>query len=151
MPLPHPWPRRLSWIPAIWIAWEYGYYLQFKLPGAEGSVFLFTILSDWLGTPGGEKPFRLFVASMEIIASILVLIPQTRVPGALFSLGIISGAIFFHVVSPLGIDPYNDGATLFIEACVTWVASLSILVLLRGQIPLWIDRLRGLVPGRHHA
>jgi len=145
------WLRHLSWIPGIWIAWEYIYYLQFKLPGAEGSVYLFTILSDWLGTPGGEKPFRLFVAAMEMAASILVLIPATRLPGGLFSLGIISGAIFFHVASPLGIDPYNDGATLFKEACVTWVASAAILLLLREEIPMWIERLRGLVPARRHA
>jgi len=27
--------------------------------------------------------------------------------GALLTMGIMSGAIFFHVASPLGIDPYN--------------------------------------------
>ena len=31
------------------------------------------VLAGRLGTPGGEKPFRLFVAAMEIAASVLVL------------------------------------------------------------------------------
>src|SRR3712207_5149211 len=102
------------------------WYEQFKLTGNEGSVYLFTILSDWLGTPGGEKPFRLFVAIIEIVASVLVLIPRTQVFGALFALGIMSGAIFFHTVSPLGIDPYGDGGVLFKEACFTWVMAAFI-------------------------
>ena len=50
----------------------------------------------------------------------LVLIPRTRVFGAAFALGIMSGAIFFHLFTPLGVDPYDDGAELFKEACFTW-------------------------------
>jgi uncharacterized membrane protein YphA (DoxX/SURF4 family) len=124
----------VSWLAAGWIAWEFGYYLQYKLPGHPGSVHLFTILSDWLGTPGGEAPFRLFVAFMEIAAGILVLIPRTRVFGAAFSMGVMSGAIFFHVVSPLGIDPYGDGGVLFTEAVVTWLLAGLILVLHRDEV-----------------
>lgn len=132
----------LSWLAASWIAWEFGYYLQYKLPGHEGSVHLFTILSTWLGTPGGEAPFRLFVAGMEIIAAILVLIPRTRVPGAAFSLGVMSGAIFFHVVSPLGIDPYEDGGVLFKEAVFTWAMAAFLLVLHRDQALALLRRFR---------
>ncbi len=32
------WARILSWLGAGWIAWEFGYYEQFKLTGNEGSV-----------------------------------------------------------------------------------------------------------------
>lgn len=49
-------------------------------------------------------------------------------------LGIISGAIFFHVASPLGIDPYNDGGTLFKEACAVWVSSVFILASYRAEL-----------------
>ena len=118
--------KLLAWPAAVWIAYELLWYEQFKLTGNEGSVYLFTILSDWLGTPGGEKPFRLFVATMEIVASVLVLVPRTQAFGALFALGIMSGAIFFHTVSPLGIDPYGDGGVLFKEACFTWVMAAFI-------------------------
>jgi len=126
--------RLLTWPAALWIAYELLWYEQFKLMGNEGSVMLFTILSDWLGTPGGEKPFRLFVASMEIMASILVVIPRTRAFGGLFAAGVMGGAIFFHVVSPLGIDPYHDGAKLFKEACFTCLMGLFIAAVHRREL-----------------
>lgn len=119
---------------ALWITYELLWYEQYKLTGNEGSVYLFTILSDWLGTPGGEKPFRLFVAIMEIAASVLVLIPRTQAFGALFALAIMSGAIFFHTVSPLGIDPYGDGGTLFKEACFTWAMAAFIVAVRRKEL-----------------
>lgn len=126
--------KLLAWPAAIWIAYELLWYEQYKLTGNEGSVYLFTILSDWLGTPGGEKPFRLFVAVMEIVASVLVLVPRTQAFGALFALGIMSGAIFFHTVSPLGIDPYGDGGTLFKEACFTWAMAAFICFARRDEL-----------------
>lgn len=135
------WARAVSWLAAAWIVWELGYYEQYKLTGNEGSVYLFGILSDWLGTPGGEKPFRLFVATQEIIACILVLLPWTRVPGAALSFVTMAGAIFFHVLSPLGIDPYGDGGVLFTEAVITLSASALILLLHRHEIPGWLGRL----------
>lgn len=141
--------RIVSWLGAAWIAWEFGFYLQYKLPGHEGSVHLFTILSDWLGTPGGEKPFRLFVAIQEIIAAVLVLLPWTRLPGAALSFVTMAGAIFFHVVSPLGIDPYGDGGTLFKEAVVTLGVSALLIWLHRREIPGWLARLP--VMGRRFA
>lgn len=131
----------LCWPAALWIAYELLWYEQFKLTGNEGSVYLFTILSDWLGTPGGEKPFRLFVAGMEIAAAVLVLIPRTQAFGGLFALGIMSGAIFFHTVSPLGIDPYGDGGVLFKEACFTWLMGGFIAVVKRQELVALARRL----------
>ena len=115
--------KLLTWPAALFIAGILLWYEQYKLPGHPGSVHLFTVLSDWLGIPGHEKPFRLFVAIAEIIASLLVLVPATRLLGGLGALALMSGAIFFHVVSPLGIDPYGDGGTLFKEACAVWACS----------------------------
>ncbi|MGK7868271.1 DoxX family protein [Falsiroseomonas sp. E2-1-a20] len=134
--------KLLAWPAAIWIAYELTWYQQFKLTGNEGSVYLFTILSDWLGTPGGEKPFRLFVAILEIFCAVLVLIPRTRMWGAALSLGTMSGAIFFHVVSPLGIDPYGDGGGLFKEAVFTWFMALFVLFAHRAEALAVIAALR---------
>ena len=125
--------RLLAWPAAIWIAYELLWYEQYKLTGNEGSVYLFTILSDWLGTPGGEKPFRLFVAILEIFCAVFVLIPRTRMVGAALSLGTMGGAIFFHVASPLGIDPYGDGAQLFKEAVFTFAMAAFVLYAHRGE------------------
>lgn len=127
-------PSVIAWAAAVWIAYELLWYEQYKLTGNEGSVYLFTILSNWLGTPGGEKPFRLFVGIMEICAAILVLIPRTQGFGGLFAAGIMAGAIFFHTVSPLGIDPYGDGGVLFKEACFTFLMGLLVAWIRRGQI-----------------
>ncbi len=135
--------RLLAWIPAIWIAWELLHYEQYKLLGNPGSVYLFTVLTDWLGAHGYEKVMRLGVGAMEILPSILVLIPRTQGFGGLFAMGVMSGAIFFHTVSPLGIDPYGDGGVLFKEACLTWAAGLLVALLRRDQLITLFNRLTG--------
>jgi hypothetical protein len=136
--------KLLTWIPALYIAWVLLWYEQYKLTGNEGSVWLFTVLSDWIFLHGYEKPFRLAVAAAEILASVLVVVPPTRVYGAALALCIMSGAIFFHVFSPLGIDPYDDGAQLFRRACATWLAAAFILFAYRAEALAIIERVTGL-------
>src|SRR4051812_37353928 len=131
--------RLLTWPAAVYIAGILLWYEQYKLTGNSGSVWLFTVITDWLFLDGYEKPFRLAVATAEIVASVLVVLPITRLYGALLALGIMSGAIFFHVVSPLGIDPYKDGGALFREACTVWLCAAFILVVNRMTLA---DRLR---------
>jgi hypothetical protein len=106
------------------------WYEQHELTGNAGSVWLFTVLS----IHGHEKPFRLFVASMEIAASILVIIAWTRMWGAAFALSVLSGAFFFHEVIPLGIDPYHDGGAPFKEAGTVWLCAAFILLSYRIEI-----------------
>jgi len=136
--------KLLCWPAALFIAGILLWYEQFKLTGNPGSVWLFTVLSDWLGIHGYEKPFRLAVGSAEIAASILVVIPPTRIVGAALALGVMTGAIFFHTVSPLGIDPYHDGGKLFTEACAVWLCSAFILVAWRREALALVERLTGL-------
>jgi hypothetical protein len=124
----------LGWLPALYAAHIMLWYEQFKLTGAEGSVMLFQTLADWLGIGGYEAPFRLTVATAELIASVLLINERSRLFGALLTLGIMSGAIFFHVVSPLGIDPYGDGGALFKEACWTWLSSAVLLGIYRREL-----------------
>ena len=125
----------IAWAAAIWIAYELLYYEQYKL---TGQTLIFDRLSDWSGIP--EKPFRLFVACMEIIAAILVLIPRTQGFGGLFAAGIMGGAIFFHLFTPLGVDPYEDGAMLFKEACFTFTMGLLVAWLRRDQLLALLPR-----------
>ena len=126
--------RLLTWPAALYIAGILLWYEQYKLTGNPGSVWLFTVLSDWLHISGYEKAFRLFVASMEIAAAVLVVVPWTRMWGAGLALGVMSGAIFFHVVSPLGIDPYHDGGALFKEACTVWLCAAFILLSYQAEV-----------------
>lgn len=134
--------KLLTWPAALFIAYILLSYEQYKLLGHPGSVHLFTVLSDWLFIPGYEKPFRLGVGIAEIVASVLVVIPATRMIGAAGALALMSGAIFFHVVSPLGIDPYDDGGQLFKEACAVWLASVFILWAYRAEALTLLTRLR---------
>jgi hypothetical protein len=100
---------------------------------------------------------RIGVGTTELIASILLLVPATQVLGAALSFCIITGAIFFHLVSPLGVDPYGDGGELFKMAVTVWFASVGILLIRRreawalaGRLPLvgpWARRLEGTAVG----
>ena len=138
--------RLVVWAAAIWIAYEFLWYEQYKLTGNEGSIDgVFQPLANWFGIPAHEKPIRLGVATLEIIASVLVLIPRTRILGAGLALGLMSGAIFFHTIGPIGIDPYGDGGWLFKEACFTWTMAALILVLRREEVAALLGRL-GLLP-----
>jgi uncharacterized membrane protein YphA (DoxX/SURF4 family) len=128
----------LPWLLALYIAYVFVWYLQYKFTGHPGSVSLFVTLTDWLGFHGYEKVMRIGTGSMELLASVLLFIPATQVIGAAMAIGIMSGAIFFHLVSPLGVDPYGDGGQLFKEACAVWLSGAAILL-------LRIDRVRHLI------
>jgi hypothetical protein len=123
------------------IAFVYLWYLQYKFLGHDGSVQLFTTITDWLHLHGHEKAMRLSVGTAELIASILLLVPATQVLGAALSFCIITGAIFFHLVSPLGIDPYGDGGELFKMAVTVWFASAGILAIRRREALSFAARL----------
>lgn len=145
--------RLACWAAAAWIAWELLYYEQYKLTGNEGSIDgVFQPLANWFGIPAHEKPVRLGVAILEIVAAILVLIPPVRVWGAALALGLMSGAIFFHVIGPIGIDPYGDGGKLFKEACFTWAMAALILWIQREDALALLRRGRDLIhPPAAHA
>ena len=55
----------------------------------------------------------------------------TAVIGALLGLAVITGAISFHLFTPLGVDPNNDGGGLFVAACCVWASMAAMLVLRR--------------------
>ncbi len=125
--------QALPWALAIWIAYIFIWYLQYKFLGHEGSIWLFTVLTDWLGVPGYEKVMRIGVGSTELAAGLLCLYRPTQSIGGALGAGIMTGAIFFHLVSPLGIDPYEDGGVLFAEAVTVWLAGLALLYIRRDE------------------
>lgn len=131
----------VAWVLALYIALLDVWYFQYKFTGHPGSVHLFTILTDWLGFPGYEHAMRIGVGVMEGVSALLLVIPRRQVLGAGLAMGIITGAIFFHIVSPLGIDPYGDGGVLFKEAVGVWFASLAILAIRWEETKRWIDRI----------
>lgn len=101
--------------------------LYFKFTGAEESVYIFSTL--------GIEPYgRIGSGIVELIASILILIPRTTLIGALLALGTIVGAILSHLFF-LGIEVKNDGGTLFILAIITFLCCLILIYNQKSKIP----------------
>ena len=93
--------------------------LYFKFSGAEESVYIFTTL--------GIEPYgRIGSGIVELIASILILIPRTTFFGALLGMSTMIGAILSHLLF-LGIEIKNDGGTLFILAIITFLCCLLLI------------------------
>ena len=136
----------LRWLGAAYAAFIFLWYEQYKLFGAQGSVDLFTTITDWLGFHGHEKFMRIGVGSCEVLTSVLLLIPATQGLGALGTIALMSGALFFHLVTPLGVDPYSDGGILFKEACAVWTTGWVVAYWRRDQLVALADRLRLPVP-----
>lgn len=100
--------------------------LFFKFSAAPESVYIFTKV--------GMEPWgRIGSGIVELIASILILIPRTTAWGALLALGTISGAIFFHLTK-LGIEVQGDGGLLFAYAIIVFIASAILLFTHKSQI-----------------
>ncbi|GAA0894187.1 DoxX family protein [Fulvivirga kasyanovii] len=119
--------KALSWIVRAIAAIILLQTLFFKFSGAEESIYIFTKV--------GMEPWgRIGSGVAELIASVLLLIPRTAWLGALMALGIMAGAIFFHLTA-LGIAVMEDGGYLFGLAVTVSVCSIITLVLHRADIP----------------
>jgi len=72
---------------------------------------------------------------VELIASVLLLMPRRVVYGALLSLGTISGAIFFHLTKlGIALTLVDDHGELFALAIVVFVCSAALLFLHRHEV-----------------
>ena len=100
--------------------------LFFKFSASEESVYIFT-------ETGMEPWGRIGTGIAELIAAILILIPLTTWIGSLMGIGLMSGAIFFHLAK-LGIVVKNDGGLLFIYALVVLICCVFLLLINRQRI-----------------
>ena len=93
--------------------------LFFKFTGAEESIEVFTKM--------GMEPWgRYGTGSVELVASVLLLLNPTARWGALLACGTMAGAIGSHLFV-LGIESHGDGGYLFILACTVMVCSLYVI------------------------
>ena len=118
----------LPWIARLLAAVILLQTLFFKFTGAEESKYIFSKL-------GAEPWGRIGSGVMELIASILILIPRTTVYGALLGLGIMGGAILSHI-AVLGIEVQGDGGLLFIYALLVFISCLYLVWINRKSLPL---------------
>jgi len=99
--------------------------LFYKFTAAPESVYIFSQL--------GMEPYgRIGIGAMELVASILILIPGTTGYGALLAIGLMAGAIFFHLTR-LGIVVQGDGGQLFIYALLVFGSALWLAIRFRNQ------------------
>ncbi|MBL7786344.1 MAG: DoxX family protein [Chitinophagales bacterium] len=116
----------ISWALQILIALIYLQTLYFKFSAHPDSVYIFSTL--------GLEPYgRIGIGIFELITSILILLPQTRIYGGILSVGVILGAILAHL-GPLGIVVHNDGGKVFYLALTVLIASLLFLWLNRNDV-----------------
>jgi len=145
----------LQWPMALFITAIFVDSLRFKFTGHPTPEHIFTTLREWSGIglfyPAG--PWVIGLA--ELLASLLVLVlpliftlrkaprnaARSQFLGALISFGVMSGAIVFHLFTPLGIETPTEwangeivaqGPLLFYMACVVWVFAV-LLMLWRGS------------------
>ncbi len=112
--------------------------LRFKFTNAPETQVIFGKLDAWAASFGASGLFaqtglfsqyvigtaELF-ASALLIASLVPALKRLRTLGALVAAAVMTGAVSFHLLTPLGIDPNNDGGGLFFMAVIVWLTSLA--------------------------
>ena len=123
--------------------------LPFKFSAHPETQHIFGTIGAWFGTIGLDaiaQPFAAFggygVGAVELVAAVLLIIPATRHWGALLGFGVLTGAIFFHLVTPLGVyvkgpsAPVDGDPTLFVMAVISWLCLGALVALYRHRLPL---------------
>ncbi|MGB5324380.1 MAG: hypothetical protein WBN40_03005 [Pseudomonadales bacterium] len=135
---------------AIYVAFVFIQSLFFKFAGLVGepadiTIYIFQTVGQWMSDIGlgsfGQwfgQHGGLLIGFAELLASALILVPASRFWGAVLGLGIISGAIFFHLFTPLGLFPYTELScttvgcptekALFFMALGVWVSCMVLII-----------------------
>ena len=125
--LSRPW-RITSWLVRAVVAVILLQTLFFKFTGAPESVYIFKTV--------GQEPWGRYGSGVvELIAAILLFLPSLVPVGAGLALGVMSGAILFHLTK-LGIVVQDDGGLLFGLALIVWAGSALVLGLYRRDLPI---------------
>lgn len=135
-----------TWALIAFVVFVFVQSLVFKFLGDKQTVIIFTTIAQWMETVGLGFIAPAFasvggyaIGITELIASGLLLFVGTRRLGALLGAAVISGAIFFHLFTPLGVDRIiddagnTDGGQLFYMACGVWISCVLIFFLSKKQ------------------
>ena len=142
----------VSWAIGLWVAKVFVSSIPYKFSGHPDTQHIFSTIGEWLkgfigDTAGGlfSEQGAVVIGSAELLTSVVLLSPvvfwilnkmnlaadrpfraMAHALGGLMAAGIMAGAVFFHLFSPLGVEVLHkgksDGGSLF-------YAALSILVL----------------------
>jgi hypothetical protein len=129
--------------------------LRFKFTDAPKTQIIFGDLDKWAASFGAEGLFRhsgLFsqyaIGGAELVAALILLLGIfaerrrfLQPIGAALGVAIMTGAISFHLFTPLGVNVDNDGGALFFTALATWLSGVALLVLRQREIGVLAQRL----------
>jgi uncharacterized membrane protein YphA (DoxX/SURF4 family) len=121
--------------------------LRFKFTDHPNTQEIFGRLDGWAGSFGAPGLFghtglfsQYVIGSAELAASTLLLVgllprfARLNALGAAIGFAVMSGAVSFHLFTPLGIDPNNDGGGLFAAAVTIWITSIVLLLIRRKEL-----------------
>jgi uncharacterized membrane protein YphA (DoxX/SURF4 family) len=115
----------ILWIFRLLATLIIGMTLYFKFTAHPQSVHLFTIL--------GMEPWgRIGTGVLELIACLLILYPRTTGYGAVLGLGLMSGAIFFHLTK-LGLK-FDGDYGLFTYAVLAFISCAVLALFYRKDL-----------------
>ena len=141
--------KAIPWALVGFVGFVFIQSLFFKFTGSEETAIIFNTIGDWMAgitfLAWASEPFRSYggavVGTAELAASGLLLFPVTRLWGALLGIGLMTGAIFFHLFTPLGVVRVvdaagnTDGGVLFMMACAAWLCCVGTVYLNREKLP----------------
>jgi uncharacterized membrane protein YphA (DoxX/SURF4 family) len=121
--------------------------LRYKFTDHPNTQEIFGRLDAWASSLGAAGLFghhglfsQYVIGSAELVAASLLLIgllpglKRLNTLGAGLGFAIMTGAVSFHLFTPLGIDPNNDGGGLFAAASIIWASTLLLLILRRDEV-----------------
>ena len=121
--------------------------LRFKFADHPNTQEIFGRLDAWAGSLGAPGLFghaglfsQYVIGTAELAASALLLagllprFARLNALGALIGLCVMTGAISFHLFTPLGVDPNNDGGGLFAAALTIWASAIVLLFIRRSEL-----------------
>lgn len=120
--------------------------LRYKFTDHPKTQVIFGRLDGWAGSIGFPGLFahtglfsQYVIGSIELLASALLIagmfprLARLQAAGALAGFLVMAGAVSFHLFTPLGVDPNNDGGGLFAAACTNLAFSLAMILGLRRR------------------
>jgi hypothetical protein len=131
--------------------------LRFKFASHQTPEHIFTTLREWSGIGLFYPAGPWIIGSAELLSAILLiaapllllligaktLIRKSQFFGAFIAFGVMSGAIIFHLFTPLGIEtpvewdgnvPTKYSPALFYSATVSWIFAVIIMVANRRSV-----------------
>ncbi|MEO0611998.1 MAG: hypothetical protein AAFY83_01595 [Pseudomonadota bacterium] len=149
--------RILPWLAGSFISAIFVDSLRFKFTGHPTPEHIFTTLREWSGIglffPAGPwviglgellSSFLLIVLPLGLLARGTVKdVARSQFAGAMLAMAIMSGAIAFHLFTPLGIETpvewengavQKESAALFYSAVASWVCAALIMAIRKREL-----------------